>query len=68
MKITVLKKSSSQGLRKFNFSEFQVITILLTILALPLISAWIGYRYASTPQEQPLASVAIASMYVQLEQ
>ena len=67
MKITVLKKSSAHGLRKFNFSEFQVISIIITVLALPMISAWASYKVFSAPMEQPLSTVAIASMQKQLQ-
>ena len=66
MKITVLKKSRSRGLRKFNFSEVQVISILFTVLTLPLLTAWLGYNVATTPVEQTLSSVAIANMQQQI--
>ena len=66
MKITILKKSRKHGLRKFNFTEIQVISILFIILTLPGITAWIGYRVATTPVEQTLSSVAIANMQHQI--
>jgi len=37
-------------------------------LALPMMTAWIGYKMATSPTEQPLSSVAIASMRDQLQQ
>ncbi len=62
MKITVLKKSRAHGLRKFNFSEVQVISILFAVFAIPVLTAWMGYHAAKTPTEQPLSAVAISSM------
>lgn len=62
MKITLLKKSSSQGLRKFHFSEVQVILILLFVLSLPIAGAWLGYEWAKPEHESSLASQAIEQM------
>jgi len=66
MKITVLKKSKRHGLRKFNFSEIQAISILLTVLVLPVLTAWAGFQYAVSPNQQPLSVVAIATMQEQI--
>ena len=68
MKITVLKKSRTHGLRKFNFTEIQAISILFTVLLLPLLTAWIGYQMALSPEKQPLSTVAIASMQQQIDE
>ena len=68
MKITVLKKSRSHGLRKFNFSEVQVISILVMVLASPVLASFLTYQYTKAPIEQPLAIVAIESMQAQLDQ
>ena len=68
MKITILKKSRSHGLRKFNFSEVQVISILFFVLAAPFLTAFVTYQYAQTSKEQPLSSVAIDLMRGKIDQ
>ncbi|MFT5451433.1 MAG: murein DD-endopeptidase MepM/ murein hydrolase activator NlpD [Enterobacterales bacterium] len=68
MKITILKKSRSHGLKKYNFSEVQVISILLFVLAVPFLTAFVSYQYAQTSKEQPLSTVAIETMRGQIDQ
>ncbi len=68
MKITILKKSRSRGLRKFNFSDSQVFVTLFIVITLPLFSAWYGYNRGSTLLETPVSAVAIASMQEQINQ
>jgi murein DD-endopeptidase MepM/ murein hydrolase activator NlpD len=68
MKITILKKSRSHGLRKFNFSEVQVISILFFVLAAPFLTAFVTYQYVQTPKEQALSSVAIDLMRGKIDQ
>ena len=68
MKITILKKSRSHGLKKYNFSEIQVISILLLVLAAPFLTAFATYQYVQTSKEQPLSSVAIDLMRGKIDQ
>ncbi len=68
MKVTVLKKSRAHGLRKFNFSEVQVISILFAVFAMPAFTAWLGYQSAKAPTEQPLSAVAISSMQKEIKE
>ncbi|MCP4411573.1 MAG: peptidoglycan DD-metalloendopeptidase family protein [Gammaproteobacteria bacterium] len=67
MKITVLKKSNSHGLRKYNFTELQVIITLLVVFTLPFLTAWLGYNNASKSENMPVSSMAIQSMKKQIE-
>ncbi len=67
MKITVLKKSNRHGLRKYNFTELQVIITLLIIFTLPFLTAWLGYSNGSKSENTPLSSLAIQSMKEQIE-
>ena len=68
MKITILKKSRSHGLKKYNFSEVQVISILLFVLAAPFLAAFVTYQYVQTPKEQPLyGSVYYESFHPSLQ-
>ena len=67
MKITVLKKSNRQGLRKFHFTEIQVISTLLIVITLPFFTAWLGYHYGPKPEDTPVSSLAIQSMQQQIE-
>jgi murein DD-endopeptidase MepM/ murein hydrolase activator NlpD len=62
MKITLLKKSNSHGLRKMHFSEWQVISILVVVLTLPFAGLWLGYELAKPVHDKTLASQAIKQM------
>ncbi len=67
MKITLLKKSKAHGIRKFNFTEFQAVFILMTILTLPVLTGWVGYKMAQSSEQPTVASVAIATMHRQID-
>ena len=66
MKITLLKKSNSHGIRKAHLSEWQVLLIALVILALPLAGGWFGYQMAKPTAESILTEVAIENMHNEL--
>ena len=67
MKITLLKKSKAHGIRKFNFTEAQVIGIVCFLLALPIMTGVAGYRLAVKPQEQQISDLAIVELRETLE-
>jgi len=68
MKITVLKKSRRHGLRKFHFTEAQVIVTLFIVITLPVFTAWYGYQSALEPVETPISTLALGSMQKQIDQ
>jgi len=68
MKITVLKKSRRKGLRKFNFTELQVIIILFVVITLPVFTAWLGYSQGNEPIKTSISTLAFSSMQQKIEQ